>query len=333
MRKLNRMLIGIGVNFLVIIPLLILPQLVYQGILSLAESFLIVESIIFILTFLLVRRIPSQGKKALKLKTGGLIFTMVSVIVLSLVYLTSVKTPPNWFLILIPVDVVILSVPVYLYYVNRKPPILSGVVISEEHTSVLREMFPESRELGHEVYLMNRRNIRNYATTTNGRNWKINLTSDAPAELSDGEIRMLLAETYINKKKGFVLKLVALGAALVALYIDLLIALPVLKDIYPSLSTMLLGVVIATFVLLFSLPFYVYALFLRSTIKTDRTVAERFGNSEDLKRVIRKVAELRLPPSTLSEGQLRRYTRRREKHMARRIDAIERVSNKGAGLS
>lgn len=323
MKRMYRFLMGIGINFLFLIPVIALPQLIRNGTLTLAEGFLIVELIILLLSYLLVRTLPGKGRAGLKVKAGAAVFTFVSAIVIPLMYLTTVKTPPNWFLILIPINVVILAVPAYLYYVNGKAPNLSGAVLNDNYTSMLHEMFPESRETGHEVYMSSRLNMRNFASTTNGKDWKITLTSDAPGELTEGEIRMLLAETYTSRKKNVALRLVALAAFLVAIYIDLLIAMPVLKGMYPPLSMEFLAVVIASFALLLSLPFYIFALFSRSTIKIDRSIARKFGNPADLKGLIRKTSEIRVPPSSLSSSQLDRYNRRKERTLSRRFEAIE----------
>lgn len=58
---------------------------------------------------------------------------------------------------------------------------------------------------------------------------------------------------------------------LVAPYIDLLIAMPILKDVLPSLSLVFPGVAIASFVLLLSLPFHMLSLFSRAAIRADRS--------------------------------------------------------------
>ncbi|AKA47960.1 hypothetical protein IX51_01370 [uncultured archaeon] len=58
---------------------------------------------------------------------------------------------------------------------------------------------------------------------------------------------------------------------LVAPYIDLLIAMPILKDVLPSLSLVFPGVAIASFVLFLSLPFHMLSLFSRAAIRADRS--------------------------------------------------------------
>lgn len=318
---------GVGVNFLILIPIVALPVLVQNGTISLLDEFLILEAIIFMLSYLVVALAKIRGKRGAKLKVGGFIFIFLSVIVLTLAYLTSAKTPPNWFLLLIPVDFVILAIPLYLYSVNRREPNLSNSVFSEKYTSILNELFSESLEEGHEVYLSSIGNRRSYASTTNGKRWKIRLSANSTDDLTEGEIRMLLAETYISRKKGTALKLASLSAGLVALYLDLLIAMPLLKDMLPSLSTLFLAVAMASFVLLFSLPFYILALFTHSTIRTDTVVVERFGSGNELKELIRKNSDLRVPPPTLTERQLKRYNSRLQKNLTRRIESINRLES------
>ena len=308
----------------VVVAFVIFPQLVSSGKVTLLEGLAIPAAVMLALSVVLVVTLPKNVTNKGRAIVFLSVFGISTIIIDSIVYLSSVPGSKYGYLLLIPVTCAVYSPFLYLLYRLGKDPSLVNYEFSREYSNILSSMLPDDYSYRPEVYVSKTGKQRSYVSATDGRNWKIVLDKMAIVELSPEELRVGMLRVYLGKSTNSTVKFILLMFSLVALYIDLLIGLPILQSyLPPSMSLVVLAGVIITFVCVVTTPLYILRIFYWMISNDDRLLLRRIRVPNDLKSFIIKQStfvQANLPVTRRSAGKA---ATRRDKFMARRLSAID----------
>lgn len=310
-------------NFLVIVAV---PQLIQSGTISLALGLLIGAISVLISVSLLSFRLKESAQKKAVMKIYVAIAAIALVLMESFIYTLSGVSSAYGYLVIVPITIAILLAPIYLYYRSFRDPRLDGLSLNQDLTDRLSNTFTPESVSGHEVYESEKtlRGTR-FATTTDGRKWKVLVSKDALEDLTSDELYLLAVRKYLEKSNNTAMRLIWIIAILIAAYVDVLIVLFWLTPhLPPDYAIIILGITAVTVVAIFLLPFELMFLSLRSSMKIDRLILDQTGKSEELVSLIRKTTG---PSDALkarmSARQIERGQRRSNKMINKRIKRIK----------
>ena len=315
------------VGFLIFIAtIMVTPQAVISGRISLILGLIISFAGAIIATFISWRGILSALPKSSSRKMAIWSYALSSLIAVPAVFIMSSKYSSLSFLLVIPVDCLLLYLPIYLKYRENRPPNISNLEFSEKYTSQLRNALSGKAEYIPDVYISDSIRGRRFAYATTGKEFKIVVAKEAEGRLSDPEIETLLVMKFFEKKSNYGKKLVySIAAYFVFLFDAIFLMMEASRAILTTFQQIyLLGVTFAVVVLISLSPFVVKELLMYFEKRQDRYLAENYGHTEDIISVVKKQNEILIPLRPLSEKQYNSYLKRLQKMTKKRIVYLEK---------
>ena len=305
---------------------MVTPQAVISGRISLILGLIISFAGAIIATFISWRDILSALPKSSSRKMAIWSYALSSLIAVPAVFIMSSRYSSLYFLLVIPVDCLLLYLPIYLKYRENRPANISNLEFSEKYTSQLRNALSGKAEYIPDVYISDSIRGRRFAYATTGKEFKIVVAKEAEGRLSDPEIETLLVMKFFEKKSNYGKKLVySIAAYFVFIFDAIFLMMEASRAILTTFQQIyLLGVTFAVVVLISLSPFVVKELLMYFEKRQDRYLAENYGHTEDIISVVKKQNEILIPLRPLSEKQYNSYLKRLQKMTKKRIVYLEK---------
>ena len=317
------------VGFLIFIAtIMVTPQAVISGRISLILGLIISFAGAIIATFISWRGILSALRKSSSRKMAIWSYALSSLIAVPAVFIMSSKYSSLYFLLVIPVDCLLLYLPIYLKYRENRPPNISNLEFSEKYTSQLKNALSGKAEYIPDVYISDSIRGRRLAYATTGNEFKIVVAKEAEGRLSDSEIETLLVMKFFEKKSNYGKKLVySIAAYFLFLFDAIFLMMGASRAILTTVQQIyLLVVTFVAVVLIFLTPFVIKGLLMYFEKRQDRYLAENYGHTEDIISLVKKQNEILIPLRPLSEKQYNSYLKRLQKMTKKRIAYLEEFS-------
>ncbi len=262
-----------------------------------------------------MRKLVKDSRKRIKSTLVFSIFTFILFeSIMAILTLHSIEST----LLMIPADLVLLSIPLYITFKRSK-----GFREGDEYSSELSERLAELTGDGsHKVYIRSGMGPA-MGTATDGKEWNIIILNDAFSRLNDDEIEMLMLEKYYDKIEGRSKILVYLSFGLFVLFIDLILGIYVLSMVLPAAYGVYFIPALAAVVIMgLIFPFFIVRSSVSSFRKIDEKILSVSGNRMALISLIEKESD-REPVGAMTQYQYYRYKDRQKKNAQRRIRNIQ----------
>lgn len=315
----------------VFLPILLIPVLVQSRIISL--PFGIIAAIPFSLLFVFVILSLNGGSNGRIIRRNiffigsGLSYLFIG----SVVYILSAKNSLSKLFFIIPIDVVIFAIPVYLIYRINRPATLNREDCSADLSERLHSLVNEPDANEHSVYITKSKINRSFTQTSNGPDWQVLINEDSLTRLNSQQIDAVLLEAYYSRRTGMTKLLLLYGATYVAVAIDLLLLGSILTMLVPAAYVLYpLLIAIIGWALILAMPITISYLLRKLQFSVDSEVIARIPDTESFISAIEKKKSLMNPLRPMSLKQQIRYDTRIGKAFQKRIDRIRKL-NTNAG--
>ncbi len=317
------------VTFVIIfLMVFVLPLLVESYRINIIDAVILAIPLSFLISFIFAHFGVGPKLRNSKNKIFLVASLLTYAVIGSMVYILSSKATVIRLILLVPIDVALFIIPLYIFYKSKSETPLDNFEYSQNYTDRLLRLIPSKEVKNHEVYLTDKPIKMSYVETSNGENWKILLKRESILQLNPEELDGVLLESFFARKRGNAMKLVRFIAAYIAVLMDVLLFGSILITIVsPSYDIYIVTMMGASVILIAALPFIVleFSSFLQS--KVDKQVLYNLSRSDSFVSTIRRKSELMIPLRPMTPKQFDRFTKRKERMIEKRIKRIAAFSH------
>lgn len=271
--------------------------------------------VIFTLSLLFsMRKLKSKNK----FKNIIIIFIMAYILLESNAMIFSIHKIIS-LILLIPVDSVIMSIPIFSIFNIRKKH--NDLEFNADLTSRLSYLIGNNAP---EVYT--KENLTHgFGGIINENPWKIVVHKNALDALNEKELDALLLELYYKKATKMSDKIVLFTFSFIAFLFDLYISSFIVSMNVSSIYfPYLIGITIGSLILLFISPVFILKIISKGYISVDKEILLHNIDKNDLISLINKENNYE-PYTAMTPGQYNRFKEKQKKNAKRRIENIDKV--------
>ena len=220
--------------------------------------------------------------------------------------------------LLIPIDLVLLSLPLYVTFRGTR-----GIREGDEYSSELSERLATlTGNASHKVYIRTG-TAPSMAGTTDGSDWSMIIYNSTLERLNDEELEMLMLEKYYSKEVGHAKSIIYFAFGTFVFLADLILATYIIgMNLPPAYEEYILPTQAVILVMIFALPFLIKRKSVSHYREIDKKILSVNGNRMALISLIEKENDFD-PPATMTQYQYYRYKDRQKKNAESRIKNIE----------
>ena len=269
------------------------------------------------IVYSILRKAKIRGKRAAKYLI--IVLAMFYILFESLFTMIIIHTI-EMVVLLVPLDLVILSLPMYIKF-NRGKSQPDVGEYSPDLTSRLSSLLGNASP---EVYIKNGPLLR-MGIATDGDPWKIIIYRHTLDRINDEEMEMLLLELYYRKMDNTGKKLLSISTGLLTALVDgFIISYVIAMNISASYAFYIIGTQSSLFVLILLLPYILSRIIAHQNTSIDRKILKINGNRMALISLIQKDSNYE-PLGTMIQSQYNRFKKRQTRNAERRIKNLDSV--------
>ncbi len=312
---------SITAYLLSILDLLLIPQAINIGIISIYEGIAITVIVSIAVSFIMVYSNKNISSRKTRAKFFAIFASIIFTFLASIIMVMSVNKPLVRVAFLAPVTILIFLPMLYLYHKMSQPAPTIGLEYSPEYTERLAKLLGLDKKPDHDVWISSNPRMRAYADASLGRDWRLFVNGRNFSDLTSEQQDIAMLTSYFSRETNSSFRLVVKASILVALYVDLLLSGTIIQ-FFSALIIPSLAMVIVGFAGIVSFPFQLSYLLGRSHEKVDRMVLSKVRNSDEIGSYLRKSSQLLAPMRPMSQRSYQRYMTRLNKMTEKRISKL-----------
>jgi hypothetical protein len=316
-RKRYALLMGASFAFVFIFTFIILLTPAHErNIVNLAILPLVLTAIATASVYFTLKKTLKDRHKTVKYTAIVFLFALILFeSVMALITIHSIES----IAMLVPIDLVLLSLPLYVTFRGTK-----GIKEGDEYSSELSERLATlTGNASHKVYIRIG-TTPSMGGTTDGSDWSMIIFNSSLERLNDEEIDMLMLEKYYMKEGGGSKNIVYFSFGIFVFLADLILASFILgMNLPPAYEAYIIPSQIVILIMILILPFIISRKFISTYRDVDRKILSINGNRMALISLIEKENDYDPPATaTMTRYQYNRYKERRRRNAEKRIKNI-----------